>query len=46
MEDESQNSEGFQEWEIILLKRIIPLLNQNKHTFQTERKLDIEFDFT
>ncbi|KAL3229698.1 DNA repair protein REV1 [Nakaseomyces bracarensis] len=44
MEREAQNGEGFHEWELILMKRIIPLLNQNKHTFQTERKLDIEYD--
>lgn len=35
---------GFQEWEKILMKIIIPKLNKNKHTFQTVRKLDLEFD--
>lgn len=44
MENDIPNSEGFHEWEMILMKRIIPILNQNKHTFQTERKLDIEYD--
>lgn len=36
--------EGFLEWEMILLKFIVPLMNRNRHTFQTERKLDIEYD--
>lgn len=35
---------GFQEWERFLLTVIIPKLNKNKHTFQTVRKLDIDFD--
>lgn len=35
---------GFQEWEQFLLRGIIPKLNKNKHTFQTVRKLDIDFD--
>lgn len=35
---------GFQEWEQFLLKVMIPKLNKNKHTFQTVRKLDIDFD--
>lgn len=35
---------GFQEWEHFLLRVIIPKLNKNKHTFQTVRKLDIDFD--
>ncbi|QLL34098.1 hypothetical protein HG536_0F04240 [Torulaspora globosa] len=35
---------GFQEWEQFLLKNVIPKLNKNKHTFQTVRKLDIDFD--
>ncbi|SMN20726.1 similar to Saccharomyces cerevisiae YOR346W REV1 Deoxycytidyl transferase [Maudiozyma saulgeensis] len=38
------NAEGFTEWEIILIKFIIPLMNRNRHTFRTERKLDIEYD--
>lgn len=44
MEHNVENGEGFHEWDMILMKRIIPILNQNKHTFQTERKLDIEYD--
>lgn len=36
--------EGFQEWEQFLLRNVIPKLNKNKHTFQTVRKLDIDFD--
>ncbi|EDO15054.1 hypothetical protein Kpol_367p9 [Vanderwaltozyma polyspora DSM 70294] len=35
---------GFQQWEQVLLNRMIPILNKNKHTFQTERKLNIEFN--
>ncbi|QLQ81708.1 hypothetical protein HG537_0F04690 [Torulaspora globosa] len=35
---------GFQEWEQFLLRNVIPKLNKNKHTFQTVRKLDIDFD--
>lgn len=35
---------GFQEWEKVLLQMILPKLNKNKHTFQTVRKLDIDFD--
>lgn len=35
---------GFQEWERVLLQLILPKLNKNKHTFQTVRKLDIDFD--
>lgn len=35
---------GFQEWEQVLINIIIPKLNKNKHTFQTVRRLDIDFD--
>ncbi|CCC70307.1 hypothetical protein NCAS_0E02370 [Naumovozyma castellii] len=35
---------GFQEWERILMKLMVPILNRNKHTFQTVRKLDIDYD--
>ncbi|GAV48782.1 hypothetical protein ZYGR_0N01870 [Zygosaccharomyces rouxii] len=35
---------GFQEWERVLLQIILPKLNKNKQTFQTVRKLDIDFD--
>ncbi|SJM84255.1 related to DNA repair protein REV1 [Zygosaccharomyces bailii] len=38
------SSNGFQEWEKVLLTVILPKLNKNKHTFQTVRKLDIDFD--
>lgn len=35
---------GFQEWEQFLVRTVIPKLNKNKHTFQTVRKLDIDYD--
>lgn len=35
---------GFQEWEKVLIQIILPKLNKNKHTFQTVRKLDIDFE--
>lgn len=38
------NENGFQIWEQQLIKTIIPKLMKNKHTFQTVRKLDLEFD--
>ncbi|CCF57510.1 hypothetical protein KAFR_0C05190 [Kazachstania africana CBS 2517] len=38
------DSAGFQEWDKILVRNVIPILNRNRHTFQTERKLDIEFN--
>ncbi|CAI4064890.1 hypothetical protein N7582_002816 [Saccharomyces uvarum] len=40
----NQDRTGFQKWEKILLSVIIPLLNRNKHTFQTVRKLDMDFE--
>ncbi|EJS41530.1 rev1p [Saccharomyces arboricola H-6] len=40
----NQDHSGFQVWEKILLSDIIPLLNRNKHTFQTVRKLDMDFE--
>ena len=35
---------GFQEWDQILLGTVVPILNRNRHSYQTERSLDIEFD--
>ncbi|CAI4052362.1 deoxycytidyl transferase SKDI_15G4820 [Saccharomyces kudriavzevii IFO 1802] len=40
----NQDHSGFQTWERILLNDVIPLLNRNKHTFQTVRKLDMDFE--
>ncbi|CAI4815761.1 BAP_1a_G0052170.mRNA.1.CDS.1 [Saccharomyces cerevisiae] len=40
----NQDHSGFQTWERILLNDIIPLLNRNKHTYQTVRKLDMDFE--
>ncbi|GAV53695.1 hypothetical protein ZYGR_0AK01970 [Zygosaccharomyces rouxii] len=42
--DSFSTCNGFQEWEKVLLQMILPKLNKNKHTFQTVRKLDLDFD--
>lgn len=44
MASKYETEEGFVEWDNILLRVIIPLMNRNKHTFQSERKLDLEFN--
>ncbi|CAL9731504.1 DNA repair protein Rev1p [Monosporozyma unispora] len=35
---------GLQEWDKILLNVVIPILHQNHLTFQSERKISIEYD--
>ncbi|CCK70309.1 deoxycytidyl transferase KNAG_0E00410 [Huiozyma naganishii CBS 8797] len=35
---------GLQEWDNILLHTVVKILNENKTTFQRERKVKIEFD--
>ena len=35
---------GFQEWDQILLGTVVPILNRNRHSYQTGRSLDIEFE--
>lgn len=42
--DDKQSHIGVQEWDSILINIVIPILNRNKHTDQTKRKLDIEYD--
>lgn len=44
MTDQYGSEEGFAEWETILIKYILPSMKRNRHNFQTERKLDIEYD--
>ncbi|CCE64486.1 hypothetical protein TPHA_0H02830 [Tetrapisispora phaffii CBS 4417] len=35
---------GFMEWEKILLKEMIPILNKSGNSFQSKQKLEFEFD--
>ena len=37
-------SAAYAEWEHILLRRVLPVLNRNRLTLQTERRLDVEWE--
>ncbi|GMM59103.1 deoxycytidyl transferase [Maudiozyma humilis] len=38
------DTRAYAEWEHILVRRVLPVLNRNRLTFQTERKLDVEWE--